>query len=672
MTALHEAFRARLAKLVADGRALNDAHAEAHAEDLGATDLADYVEDNADTIVTAAVDNLTSVVDVIVPESLRPAVLRRLAERVDLLPWTMPPVETSTPLEDPVPGSDRDIVKETTLIAEAMGEEARTLHRLYGAIELSRATDQWRHLVDDDQFFMTRHLFSHGWFGARIDAQIPPDRENDVDGIIDRIAEKNWRLGLLWTEKGWIDIHTARLVAWFFVDETSPDRLARTAAETVLSEARGKGDDLAMHPEALRELSRRVEDVSPRAPAPDLVAAADVVEGVHPLDEALAAMVEGFGQTGRKLAENIRDTTKKKPEERAARWRPLVDPLRVPRLIAKALWDDVVKPQLERAASRIDAPGLSLPVLTNLVRVSRSGAQPTMFDDGRADILDHRGRRVGSLQLTPTIGSDHINLANLGKLSTTRLVRHLLHRTWEQKWIHGLPEADRIDVDGGFPGLAKVLGMKAHKAPEELREAVATLAALRIDSPTGEGQVFAYWHSKATGQRPARLEMHVMGPFAPDYIARSLAGHRRSAQDKYLVPVPLPQRLPPLVGRERDHAAQAFLQVLVLRELRVRAEELREVGSVEIGERQWEALRDEAGVPKATMRDVLAAYPIGNADQPAFLLSPTQGRYALADAYDQERRSILEAAEAMANGRAGGKAAAASRRRGGRKARAPK
>lgn len=458
---------------------------------------------------------------------------------------------------------------------------------------------------------------------------------------------------------GWVYVSTLALVGRALCEATRPAEIVNLATGIILKD---DGSPLARHERAQVMLSRAVEDWISRAPTCSDDAAP--VDGVHPLDEALAALLDAIGKQGQTLAADVRESSKG-AEERAARWRPYVAPLRVARLLARALWHDVVGQQVERAAYPVGAPGLALPILTNLVGLSRHGAQRSLLSAQSEDIIDHRERRVGSIHLMPSIKAEHVKLAHLGTLSATRLVRFLLHQTYTQKHIQQIPDATRVDIEGGFDALAEMLGMTGKKAAGELRKAADTLASVWIETPQGDGQVFGYFHHKPTKNRRARLEMHVMGPFAPDYIGRSLAGYRGDAQHKYLVPVPLPQQLPPLFGRGNDRAAQALLQVLVLREMRIRAVEMVETGTVEIGPRRWDELRDEASVPKAILPQVLDTYRTGDDDgRPPFLQSPTTERYALTDAYARERGAILQAGEAMRAGAEGGRKAAANRRKG--------
>lgn len=644
-----------------------------------------------DVIVDATERMVDALVDVVVADdTLRPAVKARI--RPDLVAWPTPWVRPRDFLDIPVFRQGKQVMT-TRSYGLAGGEEraARQQHPELSALaRIVAEREARRHLVgepgDLDAMQEARRVLSA--YGRDVDASFAWRVIGDAaeaDAAL-RLAARLARVDLQRTAiprhpglalddddfrlarrdvdhvevpgVGWVYASTLALVGRALQEATRPAELAALAARAVLDEA--GNDELARHESAARELSRAVEDRLPRAPVcSDEV---DVVDDVHPFDEAIAALLDGIGKAGQAAATQVRGSDKS-ANERASRWRPYAAPLRVPRMLARALWLDVVRPQVERAANPVGAPGLVVPTLTNLVGMARRGAQGNLLADQSADIVDHRGRRVGALHLTPEIDSGLVSLTTLGKLSTTRLVRFLLHQTYEQKWIMGHHNANRVDVEGGFPALAEKLGMKGNKAADELREAAATLSAIWLDSPGGEGRVFGFFNHKVG--RTRLLEMNAMGPFAPDYAARTLAGHRGDARDKQLVPVPLPQSLPPLAGRERDHAAQALQQLLVLREMRTRAVEMVETGTVEIAPRRWEELRDEANVPKAILPDVLGAYLAGDDEgRPPFLRSPSPGRYALADAYARERDAILQAGEAMRAGAKGGRKAAASRRAG--------
>ena len=441
MTALHEAFRARLAGLIADGRALPDAEA---------AKLADAVEADAGAIIDAAVDSLTSIVAAIVPEALRPAVLDRLAERIDLVPWPVG-VATKTAADLWTLTGAMTLAREASEELAADEDDGISAEEaaLINEVRRLRPVNLYRwftrlHYVDDEgevqrvhDGFKGRRLADHPHqvlFGESIRALIPPKKRAEVEAIV---------RGALWKAPS-VDDSTARLVAWFFVDETEPERLAHTAARTALSRTKGPAS-----PDALRELTRAVVDWLPRAPKPtdDVVVVADV----HPLDEALAALIEGMGDAGRKLADTVRDTTKKTPEERAARWRPYIDPLRVPLILAASLWDGVqlalryadddARRESERRAT---VPAATIHPAPRIVIMGARTARRT--DDGGVQM---EGAYLPPVALV-SVGEQALS-EKAGKV-VAPLAAHLAREAWD-RWVRGVDRFDWIPLPTGRDAL---------------------------------------------------------------------------------------------------------------------------------------------------------------------------------------------------------------------------
>lgn len=443
--------------------------------------------------------------------------------------------------------------------------------------------------------------------------------------------------------------------------ETAPARAARW----VLHVAGKKGDELAkaqterafhlLRGELEAELSTIEEKLS------------GIERGTAEADTALATIIEGYGKKAHETAKALRE--EKSDEERRNLWDTHARPHRP---LAWALWQCRVRVRLEREESRIDTAGLVFPVLNSLTAAAHRGAQMNLLE-GATEIIDKNRRRVGALreaqrlnEAAPHLDARHVSLASLGKLSTQRVIRWALWEGYRRKWIDDEPEPSRIFVTGGYSELARLVGMKGKKAAEEVRDATATLDALYLDGPLGEGRVFScFRHTDPThkGQQSV-LEITLHGPFTPDYIVRKLGKHRST--NKWLIPVPMPQLLPPLVGRPNEHAAQAILQVLALREFRANAAEFVEEGNVEILESRWRELAEEAGLPRRILPDVLKAYPVGDDEgRPPFLERPHEWRFTLTEPYHAEKRSILNAGQSKLSGRESGLISAAKRRNGG-------
>jgi hypothetical protein len=327
---------------------------------------------------------------------------------------------------------------------------------------------------------------------------------------------------------------------------------------------------------------------------------------------------------------------------------PAVGPLWVAKVLAAALWDDRVRRVIENR----HAPSLTAPFITKFASVRRAKQMGLPFEGAEEPIEDKQGRIVG--HMVPTIDDRVVSVDALRTLPANRLLRWLSAVGFRQRFIDEKPEFARIVTEGGWPTLAEMLGMRGKKAADEVEAAAYAWAALVIDWPTNRGHVFSVNHHRAAGQRRAKLEMVLLGPLRPGFVIDELAGHR-IAEDKWLVPMPTPHALPPMVGGPRNHAAQATLQLLAMREVRTRAAELIETGAVTIDERRRRELADESELPARLIPDVFDTWATGNGTAPAFLTRPAPDRFDLAPAFDRERRAIIDAAERQLAGRRGGR-----------------
>jgi len=335
--------------------------------------------------------------------------------------------------------------------------------------------------------------------------------------------------------------------------------------------------------------------------------------------------------------------------------------LRFTRALAQVLHRKLAREDAERAAriARNPSAGIAMPHLTQLVRASRFGRSSSKLQgrtDGTFDILDDRGRRVAGFE-SPTLpalagdaGTEKV-MAALSSLSTARVMRWAVWSAYLQRFHVDAENPNVIALSGGIFGLAKVLGLEpSGSTREELVLALEALASIRVDTPQSEGMVFGWNETKAKGRREAMLEAVVFGPLRPDYIDDDIP----RGPGRKLVPIPLPQRLPALVGRPNEHAAQANLQLLVMRHFRLKARELAERGNVELSRDEMRRLLDESGTPARLIDDVLAAYFSGEGTKPGPLQLVNVGPGVVdlhPDAFGAERASIIVAGQASKRGK---------------------
>lgn len=474
-----------------------------------------------------------------------------------------------------------------------------------------------------------------------------PGRQNEV----------TWRMGFafhwdaVWRD--WSKEHAARLAARrFLLFKSAEDELAKH------ENAEGRLE------QAVRELMPAALKALPVVPV-DKLSTLGERNGMFARDADFVDFIEGLPHKESKghaadWRKSWREDWSQNVISGAAEpWNRWKEPLRVPHVLAHVLWALEVKPTLERELGRKDSAGLASPVLTNIVGVARRGAQVGLFED-KAYILNNRGQKVGEVRMGPTIDGRVMKLEALGTLAAQRLLRFVIWGGYQKRFIHQDPNYAELWIEGGWKALAEEFGQKAGKATQEIRDAAYALDAISIDTPTGMGRIFAVHEHKPGPGRPARIEMHLLGPLRPGYVADELSSHRK-AENKRIVPVPMPNRLPPMAGREQDWASQAQMQLLALRELRTHAEEMAALGFVEISEKRWRELSEEAAVPLRILSEVLNVFVSGNKEAPAFLTRPKGWVFNLSDAYEAERKAIISAGEAATRGRAAGRKSAASK-----------
>lgn len=332
--------------------------------------------------------------------------------------------------------------------------------------------------------------------------------------------------------------------------------------------------------------------------------------------------------------------------------------LRFTRALAQALHRRAILADAERIERRARNPsaGIAMPYVTQLVRAGRFGRSSSQMQrqiDGEWAVLDDRGRRVARFVPPQLADDDTLRIMTaISRLSATRVMRWAVWTAYGQRFHEELENPHVLTLPGGISALARVLGLgPSGSTREELVLALEALASIRIDTPRSDGRVFSWNERKAVGRREAMLDAVVFGPLRPDYIDDQIG----RGDERRLVPIPLPQHLPALVGRTNEHPAQAYLQLLVMRHFRQHASQLAERGSVELDRAKLAKLLDESGTPARLLNAVLEAYFTGEgtAPGPKQLVNVGPGVVDLhPGAFGAERESIIAAGRASKRGAA--------------------
>lgn len=601
MTDLRSRLESRLARMVAGARTVPALAA-----------LADDADAGAAIVIDATMAEVEAIASRLVPdETIRAAVMVRLAERSDLVPWTRP-----FRFDD-----DKERAVHTLHLASV-----KTWEHWQERAKVWEDKDGPPGVEDDLTFYM---CWSHSQ--AAVDAFIPPADRGNVATVIDRHP------GPLADDWHWKPAPpgAAILVAWFFLQETTTHRLAEHAARAILAEVK---DDIADRPEARRTLAREVED--------HLWEWESTIAVEETIDEALAGFLERIGgEIAKKGAAEVRQNSAKRSEaENAARWAPGAAPLRVARLLARALWADVIAPRLQRLESthaalarvvHVDVVGILRPGLS--IRddyvVDTDGRQRMMFTQSQA--LDVPTVEMGALPRLLRRG-----LELFGSIQAHRIVRHVVvegHR----RAITGEADPRVLRYQGGWSALAAQANVTE---ADDARAIVVALAHAAHELTDGtHGNLLAYTARRGAPGRPGLVSLTLGDMLLPHFVhSLDPSKARTPTENRRLVPI---VDFAGFVGRNNDHAAQATLQMMLMARLRDAAAELAETGTVRITDVEFAALAHDACLTPALLPKVIDRWTRDGDDGPAFMVKAGD-RYTLAPHF-APALAFLEAAGHM-------------------------
>ncbi len=449
-----------------------------------------------------------------------------------------------------------------------------------------------------------------------------------------------------------------------------PDALAAAALEDTPTARRR----LLAFTSDLLDAARKVAPLFAVDPADD-AAARETAETSHGpalrWDVAFAAVLTARGDLVRELAAGrwaavygpqvpIPDTPRPAPGSLWALWAARDDgPPRWLLWLAADLWVSVWRPAAER--ERAKPPAVWGPLFELLDRVHRPGGrivEGVLIDRNGARVLDVRRDEplpvaLVHLEALGMLVRDGAGM--LGSLNAHRFTRWAVP-TAHTRALNGEPDARVLRADGGWTGLAELVGARSKKAPGELRAIVSALAHLWFPLPDGRGgNLLTYTESAAAGNWRSCVDITLGTALLPHYVNGIPRG-----TDRDLVPLP---PLPPFVGRANEHGAQAAMQLGTMAHLRTRAAELVRHGGVLVTPDQWAELAKTHGLPADMLAAVLDRWTHNGDDGPAFLEALGGGRYRIADAHAAVQAFLLEAGRMEVNGAALAKQSSASKRK---------
>lgn len=393
-------------------------------------------------------------------------------------------------------------------------------------------------------------------------------------------------------------------------------------------------------------------------------------------DEAFAAFLEAFSETGQEGATQVRARSEQRrkqtaiageealPGEAWGLWadtRGLTGRSFVTRL-ARVLWASVVRAKVERSQRRYPATVIDL--AENRASLA---ARESVVEETNGQLVLRAGDETvlrAAVAAMPADVAEMLATRSAGALrsvAASDAIRWLLWTGHRREW-EGESDARRIAIEGGFGDVAEKIGLVESGAPTkrkekrgaEVRAVLEALAHWKWTLPDGsDGNMIVLRHRPARGRRRGQVEIVLGTPWMPGYVHELKAGGSNTLEARErrrLVPT-LSQR-PPTIGRANEAAALVALADLIVIELRRRAAEVATHGGARIGEKHIDQLADQLGIPRELARRQTKAW----VDDPEGILEQTKGgRITLAEAEQGARDFIAEAGKDELDGRKWGR-----------------
>ncbi len=368
-------------------------------------------------------------------------------------------------------------------------------------------------------------------------------------------------------------------------------------------------------------------------------------EAAHELDTLAESFALYVGRMDKSHAESMR---KKYAEKGHTFWQGRAQWLVA---FASVVW-------LERASRETtQRPALVMPVHEHVTMIHSRAAVLEERNGQRALRFDHADPFVMTMRDdVAEIIAKGVDL--LGSVTAHKLLRWEI-LTGHERALDKVADPRVLVVDGGWSVLAHdILGMKAKTAPADLRAIVHAQHAIHVPTPDGgkHNGLVTFSDTPARGHQKGRVAITLGELLMPHFMY-----DMKDPRDRRLVPVL--RELPPMVGRKREHGAIATLSMTIMRELRVHAVELASAGSVAISRERLHELARQAHVPLSIVAQLLERWLHDGDDGPAFLASPSAGRYTLGPAHSHELTFLVMAGRMSEGAARGGRRKVENRHR---------
>lgn len=408
--------------------------------------------------------------------------------------------------------------------------------------------------------------------------------------------------------------------------------------------------------------AKRTSKVNPDGPIPEMVGDPPMLKQ----DELFAGYLENwFGKTGKRKAEIIRKLSRARTKNKLGLWWLWViqnndsNP-RVPwvNMLVEVLLDDLVLPSFK--ASKNTKASLTRPIhhvtYGGLLSVPKArdfdGQGELQFSGIPVVTYDSRTLTNGELRAlnsaTPYFWIYWLMMANgMQREFEDHVVTYNPRDDFELKVRH-----DVVTVVGGYPMAAKLFGMgetNAHRAKEALH-AMAEVRWKVFPNVPAWPLIASISETKGGRGRRASVEVRLGTPLLPkymDHIFRAHGGRQHAGFLKHKIPLLEPTQPTPGSNRQ-THAAQIVLESIIVRAMRLKADEAFLRGGVELTPADFEHFRVEAGFGRSKLptSEVLDFWLADGQ-----LARTKEGLWKLGPKYERQWKFILEGGRQQLDGK---------------------
>ncbi len=360
-----------------------------------------------------------------------------------------------------------------------------------------------------------------------------------------------------------------------------------------------------------------------------------------------------IGSFSKKAVKYFEDAIKSDDYSIEQRIRFWDDPLFLPKRIAAARWQDLVKKVVISNAA--NPPAFSLTMANTLVQLTTGGnrieaSTKKIVNEKNIVIADFEASACIPLVTAKDIVSKDIDALN--SILAKRIIRFYGLKA-NQQHVLNVKTPNVIALEEGFYSLGELIGAGTQsKAIEKMKKIITIYSRcgyqVELDNKIVTGNILMYEFTESKRGKSQHLLVTLARAFCPGFVAGASKEDSRYNTNKLLVPIL--HKEPPFIGKNNTFCSQMNFLDWILIEMRLRAVELYERGGVLLNNENLLEIAKKARMSTNLIKPVLDCWLSEN-----YLEQVDSSLYALGDNYKNEKNMLIEAGEKTLKGSLAGK-----------------